>query len=211
MNTYHKINTIFKRDTNHKIIIGEYSCDEFRYLANNVWQWSEKVDGTNIRVMWNGEQVSFNGKTDNAQVPMNLIQELNKMFEGTAKKVLFKEKFGIEACEVCLYGEGYGVKIQSGGNYIKDGVSFVLFDVLINNIWLQREDVEDVAKYFNIKVAPIIGEGTLADALEKVKLGFNSQWGDFTAEGIVARPKTELKARNGERIITKIKHRDFKN
>lgn len=39
--------------------------------------------------------------------------------------------------------------------------------------------------------------------------GIKSQWGDFIAEGIVARPATELLTRNGERIITKIKHKDF--
>lgn len=41
--------------------------------------------------------------------------------------------------------------------------------------------------------------------------GFNSIWGDFIAEGIVARPAVELKTRNGHRIITKIKHKDFVN
>ena len=42
-----------------------------------------------------------------------------------------------------------------------------------------------------------------------VRHGFPSQWGDFTAEGVVARPKVELKTRNGARIITKLKHIDF--
>ena len=39
--------------------------------------------------------------------------------------------------------------------------------------------------------------------------GFKSQWGDFMAEGIVARPAQELRTRDGHRIITKIKHKDF--
>jgi len=47
------------------------------------------------------------------------------------------------------------------------------------------------------------------EAIEMVRNGFNSQWGNFMAEGIVARPKVELKTRKGERLITKIKHRDF--
>ena len=42
------------------------------------------------------------------------------------------------------------------------------------------------------------------------KKGFKSQWGDFKAEGIVARPNTELVGRDGKRIITKIKQKDFK-
>jgi len=39
------------------------------------------------------------------------------------------------------------LKIQKGGgNYIADGVDFVLFDVWINGIWLERENVEDIAE-----------------------------------------------------------------
>lgn len=39
--------------------------------------------------------------------------------------------------------------------------------------------------------------------------GFTSTWGDFIAEGIVARPEVELFDRMGQRIITKIKYNDF--
>ncbi len=211
MKEYHKINTCFKRDMakpNCPIIVGDWSMPEFEYLKDNEWVFTEKVDGTNIRVMWNGENVSFGGKTDNAQIPTFLLSELEKLFEGTAKRKLLKEVF-TDATEVCLYGEGYGVKIQSGGNYIKDGVSFVLFDVKIGNLWLERENVEDIASKLSIKVVPIIGTGTLMEAVEMTQKGFKSQWGDFMAEGIVARPKTELLTRRGERIITKIKYKDF--
>lgn len=30
-----------------------------------------------------------------------------------------------------IYGEGYGMKIQKGGNYIKNGVGFIVFDSTI--------------------------------------------------------------------------------
>jgi hypothetical protein len=56
-----------------------------------------------------------------------------------------------------------------------------------------------------------MGEGTLTEAAELARVGFNSKWGDFMAEGIVARPEVELKTRAGHRIITKIKHRDFEH
>ena len=110
-----------------------------------------------------------------------------------------------------MYGEGYGAKIQSGGNYIPDGVDFVLFDIKIGDMWLQREDVQDVSEKLGIRIVPIIGKGTLSDAIEMTKKGFNSQWGDFMSEGLVMRPETELKTRQGRRVITKIKHKDFKN
>ena len=210
MEEYIKIQTVFKRDEKmKKIIEGDYSLPEFEFLKNNPWVFTEKVDGTNIRIMWDGTNIIFGGKTDEASLPVFLLYKLQELFEGAPNRQKFLEKFGIEG-NVCLYGEGYGAKIQKGGgNYISDGVSFVLFDVKICDFWLQRKDVEDIATFFGVKIVPIIGEGTLAEAVEKTRQGFNSEWGNFTAEGIVARPKIELFTRKGDRIITKIKYRDF--
>ena len=212
MKEYHKIQTVFKRDPQNKhktLLMGDYSLAEFEYLKDNLWVFTEKVDGTNIRVMFDGENVTFGGKTDNAQTPTTLLQRLQERFLTIDKKQLFKDKFGSEPINVCLYGEGYGAKIQGcGGNYRKDQ-DFVLFDVKVGEWWLQREDVEDVAKFFGIDIVPIIGEGTLVEMVNMAMDGFNSKWGEFKSEGIVARPKTELKTRNSERIITKIKHKDF--
>lgn len=207
MNEYHKIQTVFKRDMqkNGKTLLeGQWTLPEFEYLANNIWTWSEKVDGTNIRVMLKDGAVTFGGKTDNAQIPAQLVAKLNERFLPMAEKL--QEVFG---CDACLYGEGYGAKIQkSGGNYRTDQ-DFVLFDVRAGELWLQRADVEDVASKLGIDLVPIIGEGTLHDAIAQVKSGITSTWGAFHAEGIVARPKTEMNTRNGHRIITKIKCRDF--
>lgn len=211
MKQYQKIQTIFKRDEKtKKIIEGDYSLPEFEYLKDNNWVFTEKVDGTNTRVMWNGESVTLGGKTDDAQMPMHLLYRLQELFEGIVKKQLFIEQFGSEPIEVCLYGEGYGFKIQSAGKlYLPDSHDFVLFDVKVGSWWLQREDVEEVAQKFGIKVVPIIGTGTLLEAVELTRKGQKSTWGEFTSEGIVARPATELNTRKGERLITKIKHKDF--
>ena len=211
MKEYHKIQTCFKRDEKTKRIIeGDWTLPEFKLLKDISWVFTEKVDGTNIRVIWNGQSVLFGGKTDNASIPVPLLYKLQELFEGTIKKQVFIDKFGSEPTEVCLYGEGYGNKIQKhGANYIPDGVDFVLFDVKIGDWYLLREDIEDIAKTFNLKVVPIIGEGTLTEAIEMTRNGFDSLWGNFKAEGIVARPKVELKTRKGERIIAKIKSRDF--
>ena len=57
---------------------------------------------------------------------------------------------------------------------------------------------------------PVIGEGTLEQAIAKTVKGFKSQWGDFIAEGIVARPKgVEIFTKKHNRIITKVKYADF--
>ena len=211
MTKYHKIQTIFKRDMSNKgkIIEGEFALPEIEFLKDNEWIFTEKVDGTNIRVMWDGEKVTFGGKTDNAQMPVFLLYKLQELFEGIVKEQIFKEVFGEEG-GVCLYGEGYGAKIQKGGgNYIPDGVDFVLFDVKIGDWWLKREDIEDIASKLGLRVVPIIGKGTISKMIDIVKKGFDSQWGDFIAEGIVAKPMVELKNSKGGRIITKIKYKDF--
>jgi ATP-dependent RNA circularization protein (DNA/RNA ligase family) len=196
MKEYHKIQTVFKRNPETKfktLLEGEYSLPEFKYLVNNEWIFTEKVDGTNIRVMF---------KTDNAQIPPFLLERLNKIFLPQLESFEFPDG-------VCLYGEGYGAKIQKGGGNYRQDQNFVLFDVKIGDWWLQRKDVEDIATKLNLDVVPIIGVGTLELMVEKVRNGFHSYWGDFQAEGIVARPTTELKTRAGYRIITKIKYKDF--
>ena len=207
MNKYHKINTFFKRDMSRKgspIVEGDWTMAEYEYLAMNTWVFTEKVDGTNIRVMINGGSVRYAGKTDSAQIPGQLLIRLNELFSP-----VIDGRISINVShDICLYGEGYGAKIQKGECY-KKSQDFVLFDVRIGDNWLDRMNVQDVANKLGIETVPIIGQGTLYDAINAVKVGFNSAWGDFRAEGIVARPKVELQTRLGERIITKIKCRDF--
>lgn len=207
MKEYHKIQTVYLRDPETKfktLLAGWFALQEFEYLQNNEWIFTEKVDGTNIRIMFDGKELNFGGKTDNAQIPSFLVNRLNDVFRPLESK--FAEMFADGAC---LYGEGYGAKIQKGGGNYRQDQDFVLFDVKIGDWWLQRTDVEDIAGKLGIDIVPIIGKGTLHEMIEKTKIGFNSQWGEFAAEGIVARPATELKTRAGGRIITKIKHKDF--
>ena len=68
----------------------------------------------------------------------------------------------------------------------------------IGDWWLERHNVEDIAEKLDLSIVPIIGEGTLGELEDFVRDGFKSQWGDFTAEGVVARPKVELQ--NPQRI-----------
>ncbi len=215
MKEYHKIDTVFKRDPEtkfKKLMMGDYAQDAFCYLANNEWVFTEKVDGTNIRVIVHpadhpavaGENIVFGGKTDNAQIPTFLLEKLQERF--LPQRDALNEAFPDGGC---LYGEGCGARIQKGGANYGTNPTFVLFDVKVGAWWLQRDAVEDVAQKFSVYVVPIIGRGTLPEMVALAQNGFRSLWGDFLAEGIVARPAVELKSRSGNRIITKIKHKDF--
>jgi hypothetical protein len=207
MTEYHKIQSLFKRDMSKPckpLIEGQWTRPEFEFLADNTWTFTEKVDGTNIRVIFENGVVSFGGRTDAAEIPSFLLTRLEHRF--LPMPVAFAELFG--SGPVVLYGEGYGARIHKGGLYRPDA-DFVLFDVRVGPWWLQRDDVEDVAAKLGLDVVPVIGEGTLHDAVARAKAGIRSTWGDFEAEGIVARPKIELCTRGGKRLIAKIKCRDF--
>jgi len=206
MNKYPKIQTVYLRDpaTKYRTLLKEFARPEFEYLANNEWVFTEKVDGTNIRIGWDGERIVLGGRTERAQIPAFLVNKLQEMFPPGKFLSLYPD------LQMTLYGEGYGARIQKGGgNYIPDGVSFILFDVMINDNWLARENVEDIAAKLDIDVVPIVGHGCLAYAVDMARNGFQSHIGTQVAEGLVMRPAVELCNRRGQRVITKIKHKDF--
>lgn len=208
---YVKIETPFNRaeDKSKALIIGSFRNETVEYLRNNQWVWTEKVDGTNISVEWDGHRVSFHGRTERAQIPAHLVNKLNEMFGGETNEQLFEQIFG--ETPMILYGEGYGAKIQNGGTYRSD-VSFILFDVYQpdSRIWLKQEDVFDIANKFGIDMVPFVLTGTISEAVNCVKRKPLSHINEaHPMEGLVGRPEVELRDRLGKRVIVKVKVRDF--
>ena len=202
---YHKIDSVYKRDPNNNyktFLVGEWTRPEFEYLACLEWEWTEKIDGTNIRIGIGADQHTIGGRTQNAQIPTFLVPVLAEI----GMRAVAAELEGLTLC-----GEGYGPKIQNGGDYRKDH-SFILFDVFTDaGMALTRRDVEDIAAKVGIDVVPVVGVGNLYQAIREVMGGFDSvvARSPLMAEGLVVRPATELRCRNGGRVITKIKTRDF--
>lgn len=215
MTKYHKIQSVFKRDpaTKYKTFLPEYSMPEFEYLKDNTWIWTEKIDGTNMRVIWRGSDLlhylGIKGRTDKAQIPPFLMKRMEALFPAELMLDTFPET------DLVLYGEGFGPKIQKGGGNYGASVDFILFDVNVGGMWLERANVEDIAQQLGIKVVPVLGYGTLENAIRWTRNGFYSSFSTednkFFAEGLVLRPEVEMLTRRGERIITKVKYRDFPN
>lgn len=210
MKQYEKIETVFCRDTNgtKRLILNDYRNSTVVYLKDNMWVFTEKIDGTNIRVHWDGHKVEFGGRTDKAQIPGTLLGKLNEMFATSEAEELFEQTWGDK--EVILFGEGYGPKIQNGDDYCPD-VSFILFDVLVGDNYQEREWVEKTAQMFNIDVVPIVLTGTIQDGINYVMKHPQSTMGTAMMEGVVGKPMIELRDRRGERVIVKIKWEDFKH
>lgn len=212
---YHKIETVYQRDIEgtKKLQEGIFRNETIQYLANNFWEWTEKVDGTNIRVHWDGHKVEFGGRTDKAQIPAALVNKLNEYFGGEVNAQLFEQTFGDR--DVIIFGEGYGAKINGGGTYVEDGksVDFIMFDLKIGANYQDRESVEKCAKTFGVDVVPIVGRGDIDDAVKYIKTHPMSKLGPGTheMEGIVCRPMVELNDRAHNRVIVKIKWEDFRH
>lgn len=207
MEEYQKIPSPFKRHVEgpekNKLIDGAWSSPEIEYTSGLDWLWTEKVDGTNIRIDWDGHKVTYGGRTDNAQIPAKLIAVL----DGLVTEELFEQQFKDQPAT--LYGEGYGAGIQKGGVYRPD-MSFVLFDVRVGHWWLTREGIEDVAKGMGLEVVPIVITGTIRHAIYAVRAGYTSRWnGGAIAEGLVGVTKAGLLGRDGQRLIVKVKRHDF--
>lgn len=209
MKEYHKIETLYERDItgSKKLIEGKFRNETVEFLKDNQWVFTEKIDGTNIRIHWDGHRVSFGGRTERASIPADLMNYLIGVFGGEDAEQVFEQKFG--ETEVTLYGEGYGPKIQKVGDLYRGAVSFILFDVMIGGMWLTRDSVVDIAGVFDIDVVPVVLVGTLAEAVEFVKQKPRSKFGIAPMEGVVGRPMIELLDRRGKRVIVKIKARDF--
>lgn len=204
---YHKITAPFVRfidgPRRNQLDRTRWIRPEFELLQDLPWSWTEKIDGTNIRVIWDGHKVRFGGRTDGAQIPVELLDVLADQFP----EELLEQAF--QATPVVLYGEGFGAGIQSGGNY-SPVPAYALFDVFIDPWWLKRDDVNDVAAKLGVRAAPDLGERTLSDAIDDMtKFGHKSHFGDFMAEGIVGRPPLGIRGRDGDRLLVKLKHKDL--
>ena len=248
-NTYQKINTIFMRDAKNVIMPYEpFTEPEFEYLRGLKWRGEEKIDGTNMRIevikvpVWDGGidastiningvefKVHIAGKTDNAQIPKNLLKHMQEKYPD--EKILgalgLKKFIPVEEWEnehnwltyeqipniYTIYGEGYGEGIQSGGWYIKGGNEFIVFDVKVNDIYLKTDARDEIATKLGAPIVPLIGYFTLDEAIDFVRKGFRSVVAENPeekmAEGLVLRTDLGLRNRMGKRLIVKVKYEDF--
>jgi hypothetical protein len=214
---YPKINTLWKRDEKNKfnIIEGDFACEEFESIR--FWEVTEKVDGTNIRVIYRKREwdlkveehshiIEFKGRTDEAEIPNFLLNKLKEIFTYD----LFEKQFP-ESKEVILYGEGYGNKIQSVGKKYRKDNSFILFDAYIDGWWLEQDKVKQLAIDLKIDCVPYFGIKNVGEIIDFVKKGFRSSIAqdNLNGEGIVARSHPLMLFRDGTPVMFKLKAKDY--
>ncbi len=207
MTEYSKIETLFERDKSTFIVNPDVLKSPVLGTISE-WDVTEKIDGTNIRIMLStAGEVAFGGRTNAAQIPADLIRYLIATFQpDRLKQVLWLDA----PADIVLYGEGYGAGIQKGGGLYRKDKAFILFDVLVGGKWwLAQPAVEKIAADLGIASVPYLGRMSLSAIVDLVRTPFPSKIGIATAEGIVARPIEPLFDRNMKRIIIKLKTKDF--
>ena len=208
------------------------SCMRIEVTKAEVWDdpmEPSKLEGVEFTVR-------FAGKTDNAQIPPKLqkFMEENypdeKVFSALGLKKFIPVEEWVEHKWVTsdgitpsydaipeiytIYGEGYGAGIQkAGGNYISNGVGFIVFDVKVNDIYLLTSARDEIATKLGAPIVPFMGYFTIDEAIDFVRKGFKSNIAEnkeFIAEGLVLRTDLGLRNRMGKRLIVKVKYEDFK-
>lgn len=210
MKEYHKIETLFKfNQETKKFNIGEFYNESVKILKDNDWLFTEKIDGTNFRIMWDGHKLFYGGRTDNAIFSKEQLLFIQEKLVNEALENVFEQKF--QDKEVIIYGELYGVGIQNGGLYVGgNGLEFKVFDIEIENVFLKYSSMVELATELGYAFVPLVFVGTIQQGIDYVLERNESTFSDAKLEGVVGKPLGDFRDRLGKRIVVKIKKRDLK-
>lgn len=218
---YPKIETLYNRDDKHFVVVGKLRMSEFGIIKR--WSITEKIHGRNIRVtLYDDERVEYGGKTDDAEMPPELLEYLKKTFPPEVLKAALWLPNKTHPKMATIYGEGYGPGMMPGSGVYSKNISFRLFDCLMESVdgswWLERVNVEDIARKLGIKCAPIVGyidylpttAQQLYELLSESIVAREENGIRAIPEGIVAISEPLLFNKKGERVMWKLKMKDFK-
>lgn len=203
---YPKIYSPYKRvmvDGKQHFDVNEWQMAEFGVLSDCFWSWTEKIDGMNIRVNYDGYRRVFKGRTDNATFKTHWYEYLERLIPDE----MLEQTFG--ASNVTIYGELFGGGIQGGTPYGKLPLGFAMFDVKVGDWWLLPDNVKDIATKLDVYM-PQDTNMSVWTAIRQVQDGMKSELGDFFAEGLVGRAPMGLQTRSGHRLMMKVKDCDFR-
>lgn len=210
--SYPKIPTVCVRDmSGTKKLTDEFASDALKALQEILWVGTEKIDGTNAGIVWDGHKIGFQGRTEATAVNAKHFAYLQETFQTEEVAQIFEQKFGERP--VVLFGELIGGGVQ--GDIYTDKPTFIGFDLLLTafgelpEIWANQYYKNEICEALGIMPAPIVFRGTLREAINFVKATPLSNGGTCLMEGLVLRPTTELRDNQGKRIICKVKAKDY--
>ena len=206
---FQKIKAPFLRDGPNDRLVN-VNKPAFKWLEafgpDQMFWASEKIDGTSVGLKWDGERISFIGHTDKSQFCPRYLEYLQNRFGTPEFESCVEAIFGDRP--VTIYGEGISKDYNVHYGF-PDG-EFIMYDIQFDSgFYAERQFVWKVAEKLAIKV-PFEEKMTLQSAIDFVKTRPQSKLDSKNKmEGLVLRPLVELYDNHGERLITKIKVKDF--
>lgn len=227
---YGKTENLLVRDKEtHRLIPDTFRIPEVALVADGRWVVTEKIDGTNVRIILSkdetaglGYRVSLKGRSDKANIPAGL-----DVWIDTRVDQLWEEMQLPDDVVVTFYGEAYGPGIQKGGDY-GDEKRIAVFDLRTSRLstdsegglcppwthaWRSYSEMKVAAEIVGLETVPeVFTNGELRDMNVLVGEGFASlvEGANRLAEGIVAKTDPYLFTGRGERVMFKLKTEDLK-
>lgn len=211
---YIKFSSPFVKDEKFK-----NTMDEAQYLPEGNWIKTEKIDGTNIRIILTKpvdekREILIGSR----KLILNPDDVTSKQFYDCLENVNLNkiaEYFKETNSTVVIYGEGYGAGVQKGGIY-SPKKDFRVFDIKIGNAYQDFEFVEKVCIDNQLNIVPVLGKtrvmsyGECIESLSKFQDTLIRDGCGGKPEGIVYKHEPVLLNKYGERLIFKVKFKDFK-
>ena len=150
----------------------------------------EKIHGTSAHISWKEGKVGFFSGGEKHEKFVALFDE----DELTEK---FTELFD---CDVIVFGEAYGGKQQGMSHTYGKELKFVVFDVKVNETWLDVPNAEDVTNklglefvYYN-KISTDLKDIDAERDRPSTQAKRNGIEEDKISEGVVLRPLSEFRS-----------------
>lgn len=211
---YDKFSSPFKKD--EKFINTEELSQELpqgRYIV------TEKIDGTNIRIILT--KPDDEGKREvvigSRKLLLNEEDKTSKQYFDCLKEVNIRklvEYFKEVNSTVIIYGEGYGAGVQKGGIY-SSVKNFRVFDIRIGRAYQDWFYIEKVCVDNQLNIVPLVGYCRTISyrdcelELKRHEETLIKEGSGGKSEGLVYKFEPVLLNKYGERLIFKVKHKDF--
>lgn len=180
-----------------------YRSELVGFLADKHWHAVEKIDGTNVRICWDGYRVSFLGRQDTSEWNKGLLDYLTTVYGNETFELILEDAFGGKP--VMIVGEGFGGNIQKAGPGY-GGFQFRAFAMWSPDIWWRLESVIHVCAQLGVPTAPEIITGTLDQIIGEVQDDYLvSRLGHPEPEGYVCRPVVDVFDQWGNPLMVKVK------
>jgi len=216
---YTKIPALFKRDSENPQVVTDVYKDRYvEALADvSIWSATEKLDGANTRIHWDGYVVRVGSRRTWQHQP-NIVDAIELAYPHL--EAMFEQDFdrgGLAPIDddVTVYGEAIGAGVQNGGSY-GDKIRFVAFDVTVGGKYLENRDARDVVWQLGLDFVERRGGLGLVSATEIYQWMSegHTHWPHSTyregdPEGFVLKTVPPLYKPNGDRIMVKLTYRDL--